>query len=86
MGEVRRQRDFLHRARRGGLEPLMHEDLFALDSDQSRADIRRADAHLNRVTAAVGWLVKLHFELAVPLDDCHAGILELAEGARTEPR
>ena len=63
--EVRRQHDPLHRARRRGLEPLILEDALALDGDQSGADVRRANAHFNRVAAAVDRLVELNLQLGV---------------------
>ena len=66
--EVLRQRDALHRAGRRGLEPLVVEDALAFDGDQSGADVRRADADLNGVAAAVGRLVELNLQLGIAFE------------------
>ena len=66
--EILRQHDPLHRAGRRRLEPLIVEDALAFDRDQTGADVRRADAHFNRVAAAVGRLIELNLQLGVPLE------------------
>ena len=57
----------LHRTGGGRLEPPVLVDAVALDGDQTRAGVRRADTYLDGVATRVRWLIELDLELGVAI-------------------